>query len=322
MKEEIGGYFEWEFQNNFCFPHEDGVLLNTGRNALEYILRSFNHINMVYVPLFTCPTIKQTISKLNLDFKLYDVNEALEIDQLPDLGTNDYLLYTNYFGLKDDYVKALFLLYGTKLIIDSAQSFFSPVTEGMNIFFTPHKFVGVPRGAIAYTSGTLEYPINEKDFTSRDMSHTFIRFELPAIDGFEDSQKNAKKSRNQSIKKMSELTFKSLRNIDFEKVCGKRIKNVDLLDRHLDTSNLLKLPMRGKPLMCYPYLTNDLTLKGKLIKNKVFCATYWPRILEECSQETNAFKFAQKIVPLPIDQRYGAEEMEYIIKVIKDNEEP
>ncbi len=36
----IGGYFELELSDRGAFPCQDGVLLNSGRNALEYILRS------------------------------------------------------------------------------------------------------------------------------------------------------------------------------------------------------------------------------------------------------------------------------------------
>ena len=34
----IGGYFELADVEEGVFPHQDGILLNTGRNALEYIL--------------------------------------------------------------------------------------------------------------------------------------------------------------------------------------------------------------------------------------------------------------------------------------------
>ena len=47
----IGGYFELadiEQANNF--PHKNGILLNTGRNALEYILSSIKDVKLIYLP--------------------------------------------------------------------------------------------------------------------------------------------------------------------------------------------------------------------------------------------------------------------------------
>ena len=41
----IGGYFELaDSEVGNGFPHQDGILLNTGRNALEYILRCIGTI--------------------------------------------------------------------------------------------------------------------------------------------------------------------------------------------------------------------------------------------------------------------------------------
>ena len=46
----IGGYFNLELVSHGSFPHDDGILLNTGRNAIEYILRSLGEVKHVYVP--------------------------------------------------------------------------------------------------------------------------------------------------------------------------------------------------------------------------------------------------------------------------------
>ena len=41
----IGGYFELaDCEVSKGFPHQDGILLNTGRNALEYILRCIGDV--------------------------------------------------------------------------------------------------------------------------------------------------------------------------------------------------------------------------------------------------------------------------------------
>ena len=45
----IGGYFELaDYEEGSVFPHQDGILLNTGRNALEYILRSIGEVKHIY----------------------------------------------------------------------------------------------------------------------------------------------------------------------------------------------------------------------------------------------------------------------------------
>ena len=62
MIKPIGGYFEWEFPTNTeTFPHSDGVLLNSGRHSLEYILKSLGVINRLWIPYYTCDVVLQPI---------------------------------------------------------------------------------------------------------------------------------------------------------------------------------------------------------------------------------------------------------------------
>ena len=51
----IGGNFELDdYEEGRGFPHQNGILLNTGRNALEYILRSIGEVKGIYLPYYTC----------------------------------------------------------------------------------------------------------------------------------------------------------------------------------------------------------------------------------------------------------------------------
>lgn len=46
------------------------------------------------------------------------------------------------------------------------------------------------------------------------------------------------------------------------------------------------------------------------------CPTYWPELLELCEMDSVEYNLARKLLPLPIDQRYGEEDMQRIIDVI------
>lgn len=98
---EIGGYLELELEDRGDFLHSDGICLNSGRNALEYILISCSGISKIWIPYFTCEVILEPIRKLNIPYSFYPINERLEIEGLLQLGESEYLLYTNYYGIKD-----------------------------------------------------------------------------------------------------------------------------------------------------------------------------------------------------------------------------
>ena len=68
--------------------------------------------------------------------------------------------------------------------------------------------------------------------------------------------------------------------------------------------------------MVYPYLTEDSSLRQKLIENKIFVATYWPNVMKwehKGFWETN---LAECLIPIPCDQRYGKDNMNIIVKLI------
>lgn len=66
MSSEIGGYFSLELnqreKNSF---HSGGIYLNSGRNALEYILRSLPRISKLWIPYFTCDVVLEPLRKLD-----------------------------------------------------------------------------------------------------------------------------------------------------------------------------------------------------------------------------------------------------------------
>ena len=68
--------------------------------------------------------------------------------------------------------------------------------------------------------------------------------------------------------------------------------------------------------MVYPFMTSDESLRAWLIENKVFVTRYWPNVLGWCSNDDIEYKLATRIIPLPIDQRYGEEDMKRIIGII------
>jgi hypothetical protein len=313
---EIGGYFEFEFSRNEPFLHENGVLLNTGRNALEYVLKTIPKISRIYVPYCTCHTVMQPIEVLDLKYTRYHINERFEIQDDIHLNSDEYIIYTNYYGMMDEYIRTLNCKFGDRLIIDSAQGFFSPDNLCKKIIFTPHKFAGITNGAIAFSDLPYIGEHIETDVAFQRTSHMFARYDGPAITAYDDYKANMRQSRNQPIRRMSNLTFRMCRNLDFDLIAKKRIANINYLHSKLCDTNLLKVDLCNKPLLAYPYWTKDSTLRSKLQQANIFCPTYWPNVLEWCYSEDMDYILSKEIIPIPIDQRYGQDEMDYILNVI------
>ena len=68
----------------------------------------------------------------------------------------------------------------------------------------------------------------------------------------------------------------------------------------------------------YPLLINNgMRIRKQLQQMKIYIPTLWPNVLDECEPDTLEYKFAADILPIPVDQRYGVEDMEYLVEVIR-----
>ena len=314
----IGGYFELELPNRGQFLHDDGLLLNSGRNALEYVLRTLGGVKGLYIPYYTCDVVMEPIEKLNIPHTFYQINSKLEIENLPSLKSGDYLIYTNYFGLKDEYITALADQYGRQLIVDNAQAWFAEPIKGVSTIYSPRKYVGVPDGGVAYSLKHIDVNSFEQDLSYDRCAHLLKRIDLAPSEGYADFKSNSVRLIGQPIKRMSELTRRMLSSIDFEFVKTRRRENFDYLYEHLCKTNRFDIPLLDSfscP-MVYPYLTEDEKLRRKLIENKVFVATYWPNVKEWAKEGMLEHDLSDKLIPIPVDQRYGLEDMNKVMTII------
>ena len=315
----IGGYFELADQD--CtggFLPVEGIALNTCRNALEYIVQQLPDAKRIYLPYYTCEAVVEPLRRLAVAYRFYAINEQLEMDGELKLEEGDYLIANNYFGIKDAYVAQLAAKYGDRLIVDNAQALFAPALAGIKAAYSTRKFVGVADGGFAV--GVAAEPALQLsvDNTQGRDSHLYIRKEKGAEAGFKNYQANESKLDNQPILKMAPETQSILSEIDYASIVAKRRQNYQYLSSALDATNQLRLPTMDtfECPMVYPYLTDDDTLRAKLIEHKVFVARYWPNVQKWTSVDSVEYRLATHVIPLPIDQRYDEKDMQRIIDLI------
>lgn len=321
MIKAIGGYFELadcEVEGNY--PVDGGVRLNTSRNALEYIIRCLPDCKHVYLPLYTCEAVVEPFKRLPaVGFSFYHINNRFEIAEEINLLDGEYLIANNYFGLKDTYITELAKQYGDCLIVDNAQALFAPVLPGIKAAYSARKYVGVADGGFAVGVNDLDALNYELDDASEHDSHLLIRKNQGAEAGFKDYQQNECKLDNQPIRRMAYQTQDILTHIDYDKVIAKRRANFEYLHKALGCHNQLVLPELDTFAcpMVYPFIGRiDVDLRSKLIANKVFVARYWPNVLEWTNSDDLEYTLTTRLIPLPIDQRYGKEDMDRIISHI------
>ncbi len=312
---EIGGYFSLELNKGMHY-HTNALRLNTGRNCFEFILKARGY-KKIYIPYYTCDVLLEPLKKLHIAYSFYNIDINFEPIEYFPLNTNEAFLYINYFGLKQKYVEHLANIYGSNLIVDNTQAFYAEALDGLDTFYSARKFFGVSDGAYLYTNISSNEKFSQ-DYSYNKMLHLLRRIDCSAEEGYAEFRNNEDNLMNNPILKMSKLTEQILCSIDYKSVKQKRRENYTYLNETLGDINILKLPSitdNTVPLV-YPFLTSVSDLRNRLIKNKVYVTTFWLNVLDWTDINDIENQFTKCLIPLPIDQRYGIEEMNKVLSII------
>lgn len=313
---EIGGYIELDRANGEEY-HKNAVAVNSGRHAVEYIIKAKN-IQKMYIPYFLCASIRNLCEKCGCEYEFYNINSDFTPDFSKQLSEDEHLYIVNYYGqIENDKVQEYKKRY-TNIILDNAQAFFEEPVSGVDTVYTCRKFFGVSDGGYVYTDALLsEELVQDKSYDR--IRYILGRFEVDAGTFYKESADNNKLFATEELKKMSKLTQNLLRSLDYQDIKNKRKANFAYLHGKLKGYNKLNLTVPDGAFMYPLYVENGAKLKKMLIENKIFVPTLWADTFEVADSMSIAWDYSQNIVPLPVDQRYDASDMEYIVKKVIDN---
>lgn len=306
---EIGGYIELE---RFSLPmlHEGALALNSGRNALAYLIRT-REIKKLRLPRFLCDSVPKVCEREGAAYTLYDIGRDFLPAQDFDLGEGEWLYLVNcYSQLSNEQLTAFAERYG-RVIVDNAQSYFQKPLPGVDTLCTCRKYFGVPDGAFLYTDAA---PIGElpRDESFSRMGFLLGRFERTANEFYGDFRANEERFEALPVMAMSRLTRNLLHGIDYAAVERRRRENFSYLHERLKDRNGLALRQTGT--FMYPLLLeNGKALRKKLQAEKIYIPTLWPDVFQMSEPGSTEYAMAENILPLPIDQRYTTEDMAYML---------
>lgn len=315
MMKEIGGYIELE---NFSgeMLHDGALELNCGRNALAYLILA-RKIKKIQLPYFMCNSVIDICKKLDVVIGFYHINENFHPVNIK-LQKDEWLYLADFYGqLMKDEIKKICETY-QRVIVDYAHAYFEKPIEGIDSIYTCRKYFGVADGAFLYTDVRLDYELKQDESFDR-MLFLMGRYERTASEFYNGYVENNKRFANTPIMKMSKLTNNFLHGIDYEAVKNVRTSNFEYLDKKLKEINLLNLKY-AKGAFAYPLLLrNGSELRKKLITQQIFIPTLWPNLINDLSPTMLEHYLAKNILPIPCDQRYKEEDMEYISQILFKN---
>lgn len=327
---EIGGFIQLD-QYHLPMLHEEALDLNCGRSCLAYLIRA-RKIKKIALPYFLCDSINSICQKEGIEITYYHIkqdflpeevmrgNKNIEIDE--DLSTlslksDQWLYLVNYYGqLSNAQIREIARNY-PKIIVDQAQAYYQKPLVGIDTLYTCRKFFGVADGGFLYTNAKLdgELPLDE----SYERMHFLLgRYERTANEFYGEYTMNNQLFGMMPIKRMSKLTKNLLHGIDYSFVKQRRNENFTFLDEKFYDLNRLKLKCTEGAYMYPLYIKYGDSARKKLQEKKIYIPILWPSVLKWCSEGSLEFDMAQNILPLPIDQRYGKEDMQYLTEEVME----
>jgi hypothetical protein len=305
----IGGFLPLELPGGRDRYHTGATALASGRACWHRILQQLKP-RKALVPFFVCDAVLQPLVAAGIEAHFYAIDDGF-LPELPrPLAENDVLLVVNYFGLFSTAMHDLSAAFGGRTVADDTQAFFRKGDASSWSFNSARKFFGVPDGGYLYgpDDTAAVYPPS----LTGDCTHLISR--IVCDDEVALRQYREHEARiGIDVRAMSAFSERLLAAVNFDAVRLARRGNFAALDRRLGSRNTLAVSLGDLPddvPMCYPFLPEVRVDREALRRNGLFIPQFWPEIAGRADAGfTRERELADRLLPLPVDHRYGPDDM-------------
>ena len=326
----------------------DYVWLSTGRSSIEFAIRAIEDSKpelkkVAVLPSFTCYTVFEPFLKRGYEVYYYPVERDLTTTSDAILETvfqydASIVLFHRYFGFDTldkqvnrmcDILRGL----GKYTIEDCTQCLYSDIPRSDSDFTVGsiRKWTGTPDGGFIVSHRMRlnnkpdSYDVElEKAKVEASYAKYYYLFEHQGDKGeilamyrrAEDILDN-----QAEFYAISEMSVMVQSNLVKQELIRKRRENYEILGNYL-TSYLQPVFILGTnkevPLY-FPVLVEDRTaLQKHMVNNAIYAPVVWPKDDNQPTQCEGAENAYNHLLCIPIDQRYGVDDMKRIVKVIND----
>lgn len=301
----------------------------TARAGLSELLK-VRGTRRIWLPAYICRSLAEGAQASGADIAWYGTDNLLQPDTqvLATAGAGDAILCVSYFGrAADNSLRRLATLRRDLLWIedraqamDTGQPAFGDV-----LLYSPRKLFGVGDGGIVASFGALPKAILPA--TGDDWQANTARAEDPdglAPDTWFAAFRAREADMDSTPRAASERTIATLRQLDWAAEAETRRSNWARLAERLSHIALWPQDEVDFVPLAYPVVTEDAAaLSAALAAERIWCARHWadlpsPEVFAE------AHDLSRRCLSLPLDGRYGADEMARItdaVALILDRQE-
>ena len=309
----------------------NALYFDSGRSATRYLVKYLKGIK-VALPDYLCESIVDCFTEADIIY--YPIDESLDIDNLEIIPWEsiDVFYLLPYFGSLYpgqvyDYISEKKKKYGFVIIEDTTHSIFTQrLTIGDYGICSLRKWFPIPDGGVLYSNGLLpddEYKKFESKKSERIngmvLKSCYLKGELDNKDLFRKILVKTEEDLDiqEMIYRMSYVSESILNCLSVNEIIEKRRQNHICLKNAI-SDILPEIQTRKEtdiPIFYVTKLNERDELRNYLIKNMIYCPVHWPLPSEWVSGE--AQDLSHKLISIPIDQRYGIDEVNNTANIIR-----
>lgn len=325
--------------NNFSWA-KDAYTFQTARSALIYIAKKYKMQNYkrIFMPQLYCESMVTPFLRNDIEVIYYPILPSVKMDTdfiNINIKNDDLLLVNNYLSLKTREVKEiekqeinlLKLKYPSLILIqDYTQSLYDALNEEKYAdysIFSIRKWAGLPESGLMWCKEkqNIEYYKVDNSYynykkTAMDLKSKYLETHDSKLkEEFMKLFKKAEEIIDESdlVLDMKEETKKLIRSIDFNKIYQKRFENMNYFIKKVNCSVTKNIDREMVGLYCPILINNSKDMQAKLAKYGIYCPVIWN--IQEFGK-TFANSFIDKMLAVPVDQRYSLEEIDFIAEKI------
>ncbi len=319
-------------------PFERQCYFDSGRSALRHFISFFQDADEFLMPEFICRSVTDCFQRDKIRFYKLNHDFSADLESLGSMinGHTRVLFLMHYFGAvrpRDELLRIREFADDNGLIIveDTTHSIFSEsCTIGDYQVCSIRKWIPVPSGGVLYSGEDPMRMFDRIDHErSTDNSRTYgmVLKDLFLKTGFDCNEEYRKIFREcedrldkqKDIYLLSDLSRYIASCVDVKALKRSRVRNYDLLKTELGKRGIepvVKLREDDCPLV-FPIKVNDRDdLRSFLMDNRIYCAVHWPFDGEKRNERCFAAECAEKLISLPVDQRYDEKDIIYLVETM------
>jgi dTDP-4-amino-4,6-dideoxygalactose transaminase len=338
----IGGEF-WFDLNLFKREPEsldECIMLSGGQCSINFIIgdMKLKKEDVVLLPSYLCPSILHWFKRKGINYIFYKIKKDLSID-LDDLEfclnklKPKAVFFINYFGFHHSKETRDFLtqlkLKGIKIIEDAVQMLWVKENDkfiGNYVFNSLRKFVPIDGSFLLCEKRDLQVasPLDnylELSYKSRMLKTLYQCFDIGTEEEFLNCFELAEKAYydRKEIQSIDEKSLELIKKLDIDFIKSRRVNNYKYLCDKLKkagieylfeyNSNHEIIPL-GLPII----IENRDSIRKDLRRKGIYCPVHWDIRDEEWVENfKDSYYIADKILTIPIDQRYETEDMDRLL---------